>query len=212
MSPARSGMVRHPREDLPQAVLGDAEAQPLLQGLRGLFEDDDFQPVADAAEVRSRPVRASARPCRGRGCRNRPDPRRPRLLGLDPHRLEQRGGLALGVEQRDLPGSFRRCGRRLGLRSCTPGRRAHAVRGGLRQHVDREGVLLHLAVAELEPGVSSYCPGDSRFRQREVQRNTLLLARRDGYGVGQNGIHCICQLVQPSDQRHSRPSPSPASC
>ena len=54
--PGQQGMVRHARKDLPQAVLGDAEAQPFLQGFRGLFEDEDFQPVADAAEVRRRPV------------------------------------------------------------------------------------------------------------------------------------------------------------
>ena len=49
-------MVRYALENLPQAVLGDAESQPLLQNFRGLLEDEDFQPVADAAEVRPRPV------------------------------------------------------------------------------------------------------------------------------------------------------------
>ena len=60
LEPGQQGMVRYALENLPQAVLGDAEAQPLFEDLCGLLEDEDFQPVADAAEVRPRPVHRQA--------------------------------------------------------------------------------------------------------------------------------------------------------
>ncbi len=56
LEPGQQGMVRQAREDLPQAVLGDAEAQPFFESFGGLLEDDDFQSFTDAAEVRSRPT------------------------------------------------------------------------------------------------------------------------------------------------------------
>ena len=45
------GMVGHAWKDVSQAVLLDAESQPLLESLRRLLEDQHLQSVADAADV-----------------------------------------------------------------------------------------------------------------------------------------------------------------
>ncbi len=51
-------MVGHAGEDLPQAVLLHAEAEPLLQHVGRLLEQDDLQPVADVGDVGGGPVHA----------------------------------------------------------------------------------------------------------------------------------------------------------
>ena len=43
VEPGQQRMIGHAREDLPQAVLRHAEAEPLLQHLRGLLEHDHLQ-------------------------------------------------------------------------------------------------------------------------------------------------------------------------
>ena len=128
VEPGQQGMVRHAWEDLPQPVLGDAEPKPLLQDLRSLLEDDHFQPVADAADIRPRPIRGQGALAHDEDVVAGQISAGLHRLGFDSHLRQQCGGLALGVENRDL--------------------RGHRQRGRARHHVDREGVLLRLAAAE----------------------------------------------------------------
>ena len=56
VEPGQDRVIGHPLEDLPQAVGGDAEAEPLLQDLGSLLEQENLEAVANAGDVGSRAV------------------------------------------------------------------------------------------------------------------------------------------------------------
>ena len=56
IEPFQQRVIGHAGEDLPQAVLRDAEPEPLFEHFAGLLEHDDLEPVAHAADVGARPV------------------------------------------------------------------------------------------------------------------------------------------------------------
>src|SRR5262249_4769549 len=103
LDPAEQRMVRYSTKHFAKSVLGHAESQPLLQHPRSLFEDDDFQTVAHASQVRSRPVRgqrflADNQCLEGRKIRVCLD-----AVKLRASSAEEFARLALRVEDRDLP-------------------------------------------------------------------------------------------------------------
>ena len=158
--PGQQGMVGHAGEDLPQAVLLHAEAETLLQNVGGLLEHDDFEPVADLGDVGRRTVH-------GEGGLADDEHVVAAKVGIRGDRFvtdaqlgEQLGRLALGVEQGRLGGQLGR------------------FRG--RQDVDRKGVLLGFARAELGRQVELIGAGLEVGRQGEAQRDALLLAGLDG--------------------------------
>ena len=89
------------REDLPQPVLRDAEAEPPLQHGRRLLEDDHLQAVADPVDPRRRAVDRQGGLAHDEHVESGEIRVRRDRLEADAQRFQERGRLALRVEQGD---------------------------------------------------------------------------------------------------------------
>ncbi len=125
-----------------------------------LLEDDDLQPVAHARDVRGRAVEREG------------------LLADDEHVVAAQVRVA-STAWHCTPRSFSSAGR-LALRVEEGDPRRLLDRPGRGQHVDWKVSVLRLAGAELDRGVELVRARLQVRRQRERQRDALLLARLDG--------------------------------
>ncbi len=157
--PLEQRVVGHAGEDLPQPIFLDTEPEAFFQDVGRLLEEDHLESLTDPGDVRRWAIHGERGLADNQQIVARQIGMHVDRLKANAHLREQFGRLALGVEQSRLGGRLDR------------------LRGG--QDMDPKRVFLGFSGTEMGAERDLVRARLEVGRQRETQRDALLLARRN---------------------------------